>query len=293
VYFFWLAALAALSQYFSFNCSRLLTDEDRSRLQGIVLYRFKEAIDEAPTDAYAAAFCLGPRTFEPLLSPLLLICLLGYRTASIYTDADDFYVSHAAFTFGDIPSAVPRRKAAKLGSRLTESMHSRIRKQLLHMLRLELESAETILDHPLHRYDALKAKNEFDIQFNQYHHGLPPFRQFYRDREDVLEYWQSHRSSHLTFILSVSTCHHICDGIECLIAFSLQYLAEKLFSVLPNSMCDERAGSRLTQLYSKLRTRMDAKSMTEQMQFSQFSAMVYMRFLILCCLIFTHTLLIG
>ncbi|KAG8759839.1 hypothetical protein FRC12_009680 [Ceratobasidium sp. 428] len=40
-------------------------------------------------------------------------------------------------------------------------------------------------------------------------------------------------------------------------------------------MCDERAGSRLTRLYSKLRTRLDARSMIEQIQFRQWNVLVH------------------
>ncbi|KAG8724332.1 hypothetical protein FRC09_020065 [Ceratobasidium sp. 395] len=234
VYFFWLAALAALNQLFC-STTTTLTSEDISRLQGIIYYRFNEAINEAPTDAYVTAFFLDPR----------------YRTASIYSSPSDLHAPQPVVVF---EGGKRRRRPIHSASRLTNSVFSRVEKQLKQMLRDELTIGQKLPGHPLYQYDALRAKNELTAQLQQYHEGCPPFRQFSGSREGVLEYWVSHQSSYLTFVLS--------------------YLAGKLFSVLPNSMCDERAGSRLTHLYSKLRTQLDAKSMIEQIQFSQFMAMV-------------------
>ncbi|KAG9100718.1 hypothetical protein FS749_013407 [Ceratobasidium sp. UAMH 11750] len=238
VYFFWLAALAALNRHFSSTTSTLLTPEDISRLQAIIYYRFNEAINEAPTDSYITAFFLDPR----------------YRTAAIYLDASNLQVPPPIVGFGSNENSLSRRKSNHSGSRLTRSLYSRVYQQLMWMLRDELAVGQKLPDHPLYQFDALRAKTELTAQLHQYHEGFSPFRRFSSDHESVQQYWTSHKSSHLTFILA--------------------YLAEKLFSVLPNSMCDERAGSRLSRLYSDLRTRLDANSMIEQIQFSQFMAMV-------------------
>ncbi|KAG8687723.1 hypothetical protein FRC08_011831 [Ceratobasidium sp. 394] len=236
VYFFWLSALAILNKHFSSNNS-LLSSQDKSRLQATIYRRFNEAINEAPTDVYVTTFFLDPR----------------YRTASIYLDTADINATPPIVDF-ESHGVSPRRKTTRPNSRLTESLYTRVRKQLLQILRSELESAENIPGHPLYHYDALQAKNKLIAQLHQYHQGSLPFRQFSGGHEGALQYWSSHKVSPFAFILA--------------------YLAEKLFSVLPNSMCDERAGSRLTHLYSKLRTRFDAKTMIEQMQFSQFSALI-------------------
>ncbi|QRW02378.1 hypothetical protein RhiLY_01376 [Ceratobasidium sp. AG-Ba] len=221
VYFFWLSALASLNRLF---CSKTttLTANDKSRLQAIIYYRFSEAINEAPTDSYITAFFLDPR----------------YRTALIYLDSSDFHAPQTAVFFGDTGRSSARRGATRPGSRLTGN---------------ELMVGQKRPGHPLYQYDALRAKTELTIQLQQYHPGLPSFRQFTVEHESVLEYWISHKNSHFTFILL--------------------YLCEKLFSVLPNSMCDERAGSRLAHMYSKLCTQLDVHSMIQQVQFSQFMAM--------------------
>jgi hypothetical protein len=60
VYFFWLAALAALNQHFS-SKNNLLSAQDKSRLQSMIYSRFNEAMNEAPTDVYVTTFFLDPR----------------------------------------------------------------------------------------------------------------------------------------------------------------------------------------------------------------------------------------
>ncbi|KAG8686955.1 hypothetical protein FRC09_013822 [Ceratobasidium sp. 395] len=238
VYFFWLAALAVLNRHFASRNNTLLTLQDMSRLQAKIYYRFNEAMNEAPTDTYVTAFFLDPR----------------YRTASIYLDMNTFFQAPPILNWETTKRSTSRSVATRSGSRLTESLYVRVRKQLMRMLRDELKIGQNLPDHPFYQYDALRAQNELTTQLNQYHQGLPPFRQFNGSTEGALQYWQSHKDSYLTFVLA--------------------NLAAKLFSVLPNSMCDERAGSRLTHMYSKLRTRMDAKTMIEQIQFSQFMSMV-------------------
>ncbi|KAG8711238.1 hypothetical protein FRC08_016139 [Ceratobasidium sp. 394] len=59
VYFFWLSALAALNQHFQSNRSEL-TVQDKRRILGMVLNRFNEVINDAPTDCYLTAFFLDP-----------------------------------------------------------------------------------------------------------------------------------------------------------------------------------------------------------------------------------------
>jgi hypothetical protein len=45
-----------------------------------------------------------------------------------------------------------------------------------------------------------------------------------------------------------------------------QFITEKLYSIMPNSMCDERTGSRMTFLNSKLRNQTNAQTIIEQIQ---------------------------
>ncbi|KAG8789050.1 hypothetical protein FRC12_013914 [Ceratobasidium sp. 428] len=239
VYFFWLSALASLNQYFASNHSELTTAE-KERILRLVSNRFNEAINDAPTDCYLTAFFLDPR----------------YRDAAIY----------ASLTAPQPQENLPAKESSRSGrrsrvskqpSRLNETLFMRIRKQLLLTLRDELQIAELFSDHPLHDYitNALGAKAELCDQLDVYYRAEKlPFRHSHGETMTAIQYWRLQKEFQQTFILA--------------------YLAEKLFSVLPNSMCDERAGSRLTHLYSKLRTRLDARSMVEQIQFRQWDVLV-------------------
>ncbi|KAG9089236.1 hypothetical protein FRC06_001661 [Ceratobasidium sp. 370] len=188
VYFFWLSALASLNRLFCSKTTTLTTD-DKSRIQAIIYYRFSEAINEAPTDTYITVFFLDPR----------------YRTASIYLDSSDFHAPQATVLCGDTGRSSARRGAMRPSSRLTGSVYSRIRQQLMWMLRDDLMVGQKRPDHPLYQYDSLRAKTELTAHLQQYHSGLPPFRQFSPEHESVLEYWTSHKNSHFIFILSLRT----------------------------------------------------------------------------------------
>lgn len=209
VYFFWLAALAVLNQHFSSKNSRL-SNSDKLRLQAMIYRRFNETINEAPTDIYVTAFFLDPRKLLVIYWTIMLTYYVGYRTAAIYSDYNKLY---SAQRFQPaVQDLKPLRGQANVSSaslRLTESQYTRVRKQLLQLLRHELVAAEQIPGHPLYQYDALKAKTELIQQLSQYHLGHPPFRQFSEADESTIQYWQSHRASHLTFILAVSVIFSI------------------------------------------------------------------------------------
>ncbi|KAG8711239.1 hypothetical protein FRC08_016140 [Ceratobasidium sp. 394] len=122
------------------------------------------------------------------------------------------------------------------------------------MLRGELQTAERFLDHPLRDYvtNALGAKDELCDQRDAYYRADKlPFRYSHPDNMTAAQYWRLQKEFRQTFILA------------------------KLFSVLANSMCDECAGSRLTHLYSKLRNRLDARSMVGQIQFRQWGVLAH------------------
>ncbi|KAG8774614.1 hypothetical protein FRC12_001891 [Ceratobasidium sp. 428] len=240
VYFFWLSALASLNQHFASNHSELTTAE-KARIIELVLNRFNEAINDAPTDCYLTAFFLDPR----------------YRDAAVYVGSNTSQLQEQPIA--KEPERSGRRaRASKQSSRLNEPLYMRIRKQLLLALRDELQTAELFPDHPLRDYvtNALGAKAELCDQLDVYYRAEKlPFRHSHGDTMTAVQYWRLQKEFQQTFILA--------------------YLAEKLFSVLPNSMCDERAGSRLTHLYSQLRTRLDARSMIEQIQFRQWDVLVH------------------
>ncbi|KAG8744291.1 hypothetical protein FRC12_014824 [Ceratobasidium sp. 428] len=150
VYFFWLSALASLNQYFLSNHSQLTTAE-KERILRLASNRFNEAINDAPTDCYLTAFFVDPR----------------YRDAVIYAG------SNMPQQQENLPAKEPNRsgrrsRISKQPSRLNEPLFMRIRKQLLLMLRDELQTAELFPDHPLRDYitNALGAKAELCDQLD-------------------------------------------------------------------------------------------------------------------------------
>lgn len=149
---------------------------------------------------------LIPVSYLSFNAAILTYNYLGYRTAAIYSNFTALYSAQPGQpTSNDYDSQMTQSNGSSPGSsRLTEARYTRVRKQLLQMLRHELEVAENVSDHPLHHYDALKAKNELTEQLAQYHLGHPPFRQFTTSDQGALQYWGSHRDSPLAFILAVS-----------------------------------------------------------------------------------------
>ncbi|KAG9088744.1 RNA binding protein snu13 [Ceratobasidium sp. 370] len=221
VYFFWLGALASLNQYLSSSSSQLAQDE-KSRIFTIASRRFNEAINDAPTDCYLTTFFLDPQ----------------YRDAAIYAGSNRAQIQPLVPTT-EIAKSSKSRSPHRHPSRLTETLYMRIRKQLLLMLRSELQIAESFPDHPLRGYitNAQGAKDQMCDQLDVYYRADKlPFRYTGKEQETAIQYWRLQKEFQQTFILA--------------------YLAEKLFSVLPNSM-------------------LDAKSMIEQVQFGQWNTLVY------------------
>jgi len=68
VFIFWLGIAASLRDLFS-KPSQVtgITTELAGRVTGIVNRRYKEFIDNSPTDVYFAAFFLDPRMFRTLI----------------------------------------------------------------------------------------------------------------------------------------------------------------------------------------------------------------------------------
>ncbi|QRV88277.1 hypothetical protein RhiJN_16295 [Ceratobasidium sp. AG-Ba] len=94
----------------------------------------------------------------------------------------------------------------------------------------------------------------------------------------LLLYWRRRRTIGLNSWADVSRMHvhmvrsltYVCKGVD----LRIWIVAEKLFSVLLNSMCDERTGSRITFLDSDLRSRTNIKTMIEQIKIMQWYKMI-------------------
>ncbi|QRW20945.1 hypothetical protein RhiXN_05934 [Rhizoctonia solani] len=212
----------------------LLLPQDWGRLRCIALKRFNKAINDAPTDGYVTAFFLDPR----------------YHDVAIYAS------SNACSCQATVPPPVDCPQTSN-PQQLNKCILNCVQKQLFAMLKAELEAAKDIPHHPLHAYsqDALVAKEQLHEQLDCYYWADQRFlSQYLTPNQSALQYWRSQKQFEHMFILA--------------------HLAEKLFSILPNSMCNKCAGSRLTYLYSKLQTRLDANSMIEQIQFMQWESLV-------------------
>ncbi|KAF8708093.1 hypothetical protein RHS03_03461, partial [Rhizoctonia solani] len=243
VYFFWLGALAALDHHFKFcqtSTPKIAESApqqhtgDWGRLCCIALKHFNKAINDAPTDGYVTAFFLDP-------------C---YHDVAIYAS------SNACSRQATVPLLVDCLQTSN-PQQLNKYILNCVQKQLFAMLKAELEAAKDIPHHPLHAYsqDTLVAKEQLHEQFDCYYWADQQFlSQYPMPNQSALQYWHSQKQFEHMFILA--------------------HLAEKLFSILPNSMCNKHAGSRLTYLYSKLQTHLDANSMIEQIQFMQWESLV-------------------
>ncbi|KAF8597170.1 hypothetical protein BDV93DRAFT_569692, partial [Ceratobasidium sp. AG-I] len=202
------------------------------------LQRFKLRVQsrfaEAINDAPCDAFIAGH-----FLHP-------GFRDADIYHRMN----AMSSKLFIRIPAPNPLSPA----KHIPEGVFKRIRKFVLQVLYQLLKVSESIEGHDLHMYDASEAKAQCEAQLGEYARGNHPFHRPLGKNETTLDYWRSLKRNPEAFVLAV--------------------VGEKVNAVLPNSMSDERTGSRITFLDSSLRSCTDVKTMVEQIQVMKYYAMV-------------------
>ncbi|QRW24089.1 hypothetical protein RhiXN_10413 [Rhizoctonia solani] len=180
----------------------LLLPQDWGRLHCIALKRFNKAINDAPTDGYVTAFFLDPR----------------YHDVAIYASSNACSRQATVLPPVDCPQTSNPQQ-------LNKYILNCVQKQLFAMLKAELEAAKDIPHHPLHAYsqDALVAKEQLREQLDCYYWADQQFlSQYLMPNQSALQYWRSQKQFEHMFILA--------------------HLAEKLFSILPNSMCNKCAG---------------------------------------------------
>ncbi|KAH9839723.1 uncharacterized protein C8Q71DRAFT_703094 [Rhodofomes roseus] len=125
----------------------------------------------------------------------------------------------------------------------------RVGKYLVVLLGAEVEHG----DHPLlHVPEEEKraVKKRFFSQLMAYAQDDHPFSAPHKQGQTVLEWWEAHRESPHADILAA--------------------LAIKIYSVMTNSMPDERTASIFTRLNSPVRNRMSMQAMVSQAQIQQF-----------------------
>jgi len=84
VFIFWLAIAASLRDLFSMPPHVTgITSELAGKITKIVNRRYKEFIDNSPTDLYFAAFFLDPRVFHPFIDGHLLKYHTGYVRSDV------------------------------------------------------------------------------------------------------------------------------------------------------------------------------------------------------------------
>ncbi|QRV96437.1 hypothetical protein RhiJN_24455 [Ceratobasidium sp. AG-Ba] len=209
-------------------------DDEKTRMLKIINNRFNQTINTPPDDVYILASFGDPR-------------MRGMR---IYRNSNPLAPSIV------LPASRGPLRAANTSpsSYISDSTWTRIRKSAMGLLKNELTLAESSPAHPLSKYvDAQQAKNELDTRLVQYACSTYPFDQPL-GQQTVLDYWSDYLSRPDTKVLG--------------------FIFTKLYSAMPNSMNDERTGSRMTFLYSKLRSRTDINTMVEQIQVKQWHELI-------------------
>ncbi|KAG8689027.1 hypothetical protein FRC09_012614 [Ceratobasidium sp. 395] len=217
---------------------RHLSSDECTLSQGVVS-RFRAMINTR----YLEAFTKAPTTD---------VYLLAFYLHPDFRNADVFRRTNPLSS--KLCIRIPAPNPISPAPHIPDSVYIRIRQAGSQLLRQSLKAAESDPTHPLHGYDAQDAKTEYDNELSSFGISHHPFHRPLGDQESPLAYWRSLRDVKGCFVLSI--------------------IAEKLFSVLPNSMCDERTGSRFTFLDSDLRSRSDVKTMTEQIKVMQWYSMV-------------------
>ena len=150
--------------------------------------------------------------------------------------------------------------------------YTRVKGFLKLMLRDIIESANHNLDtsNPCHRLVKQLGPNRVVSEFRQQLLAFARREWPFTDpisQGDTLTWWESLRQHPHARVLAVSEYLRFCKYCE--IQRSLQMLAIKIFSVLVNSMPDERTGSKITWFNSPLRANQDVSTLVNMIQVGQ------------------------
>jgi hypothetical protein len=196
--------------------------------------------------------------------------LLGYAKSEIFANGKD-NLKPATMPLTITIPALGRHHAARVTDDSDDTPHPKAYKRakefLKTMLRKELDRLKddpNKVDPLLQEIGAKTAVEEFREQLKAYAYQQWPFNARVDDKTALL-WWENLRTSPPARVLAV------CDGLSSamtryLMSLMFQMLATKIFSVLVNSMPDERTGSKLTWFNSALRSNQDVRTIVDMAQ---------------------------
>ena len=209
---------------------------------------------DRPKDLHLTAFYLHP---EYLKLPVLRRTDVFTTTITIPATARNAAVPQ------DSEPDEPPRAFPRVFQRIADCLRDVLQTEVLH-------GHNELFTIARCNYKALvKVKSDFKSQLNRYSRSKRPFNTPTNNDESVLMWWQKILDSGEATILAVSEVL-LTRSTLCLLRHNLKTLAVKLFSVLPNSMADERTASNYTWINRLLRSSQLLSTITDQIHIRQY-----------------------
>jgi hypothetical protein len=136
---------------------------------------------------------------------------------------------------------------------------------LFQVLAKELQSSRDV--PAFHRYSSASGvMNAFKSQFESYTRQYPPFSMRSTTWSKAIQYWRSLEHVPEASIIAVSVLHLNLLFIRLI---NCKFVAIKIFSILANSMPEERTVSRFTRTDTRDRANQDARTIVDQTKIYQ------------------------
>ncbi|KAJ8579575.1 hypothetical protein M405DRAFT_778782, partial [Rhizopogon salebrosus TDB-379] len=229
VYKYWLAICGCIKEIFE-DPSTGFSVEEMGQIYAIVNARFREQLRDGPADCYLAALCLDPRYVR---SAIL------HNPLSLKIKLP--HVSDASKKIDSTQAAATHDDAV-----LKSPTYQRVVKYLKTVLEAEFKSQHNPI---LKGKMAPFVREAFIRQFEHYVKGQYPFDTPLEEGQDTLSYW-----NHLTKITEGSV---------------LACIAQKLYSIKPSSMPEERTMSVFTKMNTPARNRQQVRTLVDMTQIRQ------------------------
>ncbi|KAE9389124.1 hypothetical protein BT96DRAFT_1025171 [Gymnopus androsaceus JB14] len=229
VFIFWLAIAAYLSELFS--NSEMTTGISQQVAEEVMgIFNSRYEALFSKSDIYFAAFLLDPRyPSRNFLKPNITITLPGITQASVSAPLE---------------RSGSRMEFPKAYQRLKELLKS----MLQALLNLPENKSPERLETLFGERSKIQIVNRFKTQLEDFWYGRRPFNEPLRDYTS-LEWWRRLQRDSNASIIAV--------------------LAIKIFSILVNSMMDERTNSNLTWFNSALRGNQTVETLIDMIQIGQ------------------------
>ncbi|KZT65980.1 hypothetical protein DAEQUDRAFT_813834 [Daedalea quercina L-15889] len=232
VFLYWCGIGASIKQVLTKKATGI-PNHVKCELRAIFNSRWAEMFEDGPTDAHLSAVYLDPMYMN---SDLFKPELKPPKSSNQGQGKDTM---HPAGSDADAQAHIKFPHIFKrVGTYLTALLRNEV-----------LRGEHKTLCVPVGKQSAIKKR--FEEQLTAYARNDPPFCMVDRsDYETALEWWMVLEAKRGSDVLAI--------------------LAIKLFSVMPNSMPDERTASLFTRLNSPVRNKMSLQTMVSQAQIHQF-----------------------